>query len=182
MVGFGVRSASVLASALAVLWLGPSLSCVSDGANSSELAPVRISGLLEGRGPDARDAARRASLLLVDEGLDSDSRGLPRAALARYERAIQVDATNPYAYLAIARHHVDAHDPILALQFLDHAESLMRMRGDLRDAVQVHLFGLRGAALYDSGRRPEAAELLDRARALSPRIWGDGSLHPDELR
>lgn len=131
---------------------------------------------------DEGDSARRASHLLVDEGLAADAQGRPEAALARYERALQVDATNPYAYLAIARHHVERRDPERALQFLDHAESLLLVGGDLPDEVRVHLLGLRGAALYDMGQRPRAAELLDRARVLAPHIWGDGALASDELR
>jgi tetratricopeptide (TPR) repeat protein len=166
---------------LAALGFGASHGCASGAGGSSALSPVRISHLVD-RGGEAADAARRASLLLVGEGLASDSRGLSRAALARYERALQVDATNPYAYLAISRHHVEARDPTRALQFLDHAESLLRMDGDLPDEVRVHLLGLRGAALYDLGEFPQAAGLLDRARALSPVIWGDGSLDSDELR
>lgn len=160
-----------------VLLTGANLGCITDRSSWNELTPVRISSLLE-----SGDAARRASLLLIGEGLESDARGQPEAALARYERALQVDATNPYVYLAISRHHVEGRDPARALQFLDHAESLLRMRGGLSDEVQVHLLGLRGAALYDSGQLSEAAELLDRARALSPKIWGDGSLDADELR
>ena len=161
----------VVLSLFAALWLGASLGCVSGVGRWNELEPVRISGLIE-----AGDPARRASLRLVDDGLQSDEQGQREAALARYERAIQVDATNPYAYLAIARHHVETGDPARALQFLDHAESLLKMRGDLPDEVQVHLLGLRGGALYDSGQSSRGTELLDRARALAPTIWGDGAL------
>ena len=160
-------------------WLCASLGCVSGGASWNALEPVRISDVIEIEGADP---ARRASLLLVDEGLAADTLGQFEAALARFERAIQVDATNPYAYLAIARHHVEGREPARALQFLDHAESLLRMRGELPDEVRVHLLGLRGAALYDSGQLPRGTELLDRARALAPTIWGDGALGPEELR
>lgn len=161
----------------AALWFGASFGCVSGGKGWNELDPVRISQVMQGG-----DAPRRASLLLVDEGLASDALGRPEAALARYERALQVDATNPYAYLAIARHHVEARDSSRALQFLDHAESLLRVRGELPDEVRVHLLGLRGGALYDLGELPRGTELLDRARELAPTIWGDGSLQPEELR
>ena len=59
---------------------------------------------------------------------------------------------------------------------------MLRMGGDPPPEVQVHLLGLRGGALYDSGRIGEGVELLDRARELSPEIWGDGALRAEELR
>lgn len=159
------------------LGLSGNLGCAALGGSQSRMVPVRISDLME-----EGDAARRASLRLVDEGLAADARGEPARAQARYERALQVDATNPYAYLAIARHQVEEQDPLRALQFLDRTDSLMRMSGDLPPEVQVHLLGLRGGALYDSGRIAEGVELLDRARELSPEIWGDGALRAEELR
>ena len=171
----------VALTVLVALSFGASQGCASKGGSFYELEPVRISRLIDSRDV-ASDAARRASLLLVDDGLAYDGQGQPDAALARYERAIQVDATNPYAYLAISRHHVEGGDPKRALQFVDHAESLLRMDGDLPDEIRVHLLGLRGAALYDLGQLSRAAELLDRARLLAPRIWGDGSLDSGELR
>jgi tetratricopeptide (TPR) repeat protein len=153
------------------------LGCASFGDSGFGMKPVRISDLVE-----EGDPARRASLRLVDDGLSADEQGDAARAQARYERALQVDVTNPYAYLAIARHHVEAQDPSRALQFLDRADSMLRMSGDPPPEVQVHLLGLRGGALYDSGRIGEGVELLDRARELSPEIWGDGALRAEELR
>jgi len=160
-----------------VLGLSGNLGCAVLGGSGFGFTPVRISDLV-----DEGDPQRRASLRLVDDGLSADAQGQPARAQARYERALQVDATNPYAYLAIARHHVEEQDPLRALQFLDRADSLLRMNGDLPLEVEVHLLGLRGGALYDSGRVEEGVELLDRARKLSPRIWGDGALRAEELR
>lgn len=154
-----------------------SLGCAVLRGSEADLTPVRISDLFE-----HGDAARRASLRLVDDGLSADEQGEPARAQARYERALQVDVTNPYAYLAIARHHLEEQDPVSALQFLDRADSLLQIGGDLPPEVEVHLLGLRGGALYDSGRIEEGVELLDRARAISPEIWGDGALRAEELR
>ncbi len=160
-----------------VLALATGLGCASPGGSQHDVTPVRISDLI-----DRGDASRRASLRLVDDGLAADTKGEAARAQARYDRALQVDATNPYAYLAIARHHVEARDSARALQYLDRAESLLRLQGDPPPQLQVHLIGLRGCALYDSGETREGAELLDRARELAPRIWGDGTLHSEELR
>jgi len=147
------------------------------GSGSDEVRPLRITNVAEDG-----DAARRASVRLVDDGLVADADGDEARAQARYERALQVDASNPYAYLAIARHYVETQDPQRALQFLDRADALFRMQGTPPPGVQVHLLGLRGGALYDSGDISAGVELLDRARELSPAVWGDGALHPNELR
>lgn len=151
--------------------------CTHLGGREPEMQPLRLSQLAaEG------DAARRASLRLVVEGLDADVARDSGRAQSRYQRALVVDATNPYAYLAISRQHVEAHDFERALQFLDRAEALLRMQGELADEVAVHLDGLRGGALYDAGDVEASAPLLDRARSLAPSVWGDGELQADELR
>jgi hypothetical protein len=77
---------------------------------------------------------------------------------------------------------IDAQEPESALQFLDRAESLLELAGERSPAVEVHLVGLRGGALYDEGQIDAGVEMLERARALSPEVWGDGLLSPDELR
>ena len=157
--------------------LSANLGCAVFSGTGFGTTPVRISDLA-----DEGDPARRASLRLVDDGLVADSQGEAARAQARYERALQVDATNPYAYLAIARHHVEGQDPARALQFLDRADSLLQMSGEPPPEVGVHLIGLRGGALYDSGHIEEGVELLDRAREIAPKIWGDGALQAEELR
>jgi tetratricopeptide (TPR) repeat protein len=139
--------------------------------------PIALSELA-GRG----DPARRASQRLVLEGLDEDDAARPAAALAQYERALQVDPTNPWAWLALARHEVDEGDPARALSFLDKAEALLR--DDAADPLRVepHLVGLRGEALTALGRTGEGLELLRRARASAPSVWSDGRLDAAELR
>ena len=128
------------------------------------------------------DPAFRASMRIVLDGLDADLAGDPDLALVRYERSLQVDPTNPYAYLALARHRVEGEDPESALPFLDKSKALLRAEGALSPGVEAHLDGLRGAALLASRRRTEALPLLERARALAPEAWSDGQLDADELR
>lgn len=139
--------------------------------------PIRVSEVV-----DVGDPARRASLRLVLVGLDADVDGNLQRALGNYERAIQVDPTNSYAYLAIARHHAESHDPTWALSFLDKADSLFRSQGDVSPRVIPHLVGLRGQALYASGRIDEGAPLLEQAWLLAPEVWADGRLSAEELR
>lgn len=156
------------------------------------LASVGCAGVLGPGGGDASfhlsdvaaggDPAFRASLQLVLDGLDADATGDPDLALVRYERSLQVDPTNPYAYLALARHRVEGEDPDSALPFLDKAEALLRAQGELSPGVEAHLDGLRGSALLVDRRRAEAVALLERARRLSPEAWSDGRLDADELR
>ena len=130
---------------------------------------------------DQGDPARRASVRLVLDGLAADTTGGSTLALGRYERAIQVDPGNPYAYLALARYHADGVDPGRAMPFLDKAEALLRAERSLDPRVEAHVLGLRGSILWSQGRSDEAEEMLARARELAPTSWGDGRLDPDEL-
>ena len=126
------------------------------------------------------DATRRASMRLLLQGLDADVAGRSNAALSSYERAIQIDATNPYAYLALARHEVDAEHWDRASEALDQAALLFGEEG--APGVEAHLDGLRGAAALGKGYGAEAEPLLDRASRLAPSVWSDGRLSPEELR
>ena len=171
---------------VAVLGAGLAFALVMSGAGCAispfepareTVDPIRISELIEGAAP-----ARRASLRLVDEGLAADVDRNRARAQARYERALQVDPGNSFAYLAIARHEIGGPRPVRALSFVDRSEALLRMEEDESPRVLVHLIGLRGAALQRSGREQEAVEYLERAAAMSPEVWGDGVLTADELR
>ena len=119
---------------------------------------------------------------VVLQGLDADAAARPQEALRLYERALQVDATNPWAYLALARYHAEEGTPALAFSYLDKVEALLGAQRELAPAVEPHLVGLRGEALVATGRAADAAPLLERARLLSPSVWGDGHLAPSELR
>ncbi len=140
--------------------------------------PIRISEVVQ----DAGDAARHASLRLVIEGLDADIAGDRLRAQARYERALQVDATNPYAYIAIARQYAEGPQPERAIYFLDRAAALLHMEGGASPRVEVHIVGLRGSALYAMGQIDQGSEYLEQAQQRAPDIWGDGMLRPEELR
>jgi tetratricopeptide (TPR) repeat protein len=127
------------------------------------------------------DPQRRASIRLVLDGLDADAEGQYRRALSRYERAIRVDANNPYALLAIARHFVEVQDFEQANAYLDEASVLFDSL-DLRSpGAETHLMGLRGAALR-LDRPWDAEPLLAEAAARSPDVWSDGFLAAEELR
>lgn len=124
----------------------------------------------------------RASQRLVMEGLDADERGDAARAQSRYERALQIDASNPWVYLALARHYVEAGDAGHALAHLDRAEALLDAQPDASPGARVHCDGLRGAALALEGNRSEASALLESAARSAPEVWGDGVLSADELR
>jgi len=115
---------------------------------------------------------------LVLGGLESDSAGRDDEAIARYQRALQVDSTNPYAWLALARQEVFEGDPERALGYLDRANALLGSD----ERATAHVVGLRGAALVALGRPQVGEPFLEEARQLAPSIWGDGKLDADELR
>ncbi|TDJ21164.1 MAG: tetratricopeptide repeat protein [Deltaproteobacteria bacterium] len=151
------------------------IGCVGMGSLPGSDPSLRLTDL-----GAAGDPARRASLRLCIEGLNLDEQGRDSAALSQYQRAIQVDPTNPYAYLALARHEIDEGDPDRALAYVDQAEALLDAQGALTPGVEAHLSGLRGAALMAQGG--SGALHLDRARRLDPHSWGDGHLDAAELR
>lgn len=141
------------------------------------VTPLRLSEI-DSRG----QAARRASLHLVIEGLDAEIGARPSEARELYRRALQVDAANPYAYLALARHHLEAGEAPRALAFVDQAGALLGAQGSRTPGVTVHLDGLRARALDATGRGSEGEPLLERVKEQAPGVWGDGWLSADELR
>jgi len=131
----------------------------------------------------------------VGRGLEYAAAGRSDRALIEYERAVQMDASNPIAYLALARHYLELGDPLRALRNLDQAELLLglepgdeRLRSQSRAVdgtivrIEPHLDGLRGGALLALGREAEARPLLERARQNAPEVWGDAQLSAEELR
>jgi len=174
----GFRPAVVAGRALLALFVAQIIGCASGGWRAEGAGrSVRVSEVL-GQG----DAARRASLRLVIGGLEADALDDGARAESEYARALQVDPTNPYAYLALARHWVVGPDPDRALPFLDQAEALFRAQGEDSPHVLVHIDGLRGESYYGSGRTGHGLDLLERARRVAPATWDDGHLSARELR
>lgn len=149
------------------------LSCQSPALRPSSGEPLRLSNVA-GSG----DAARRASQRIVLSGLDADQAGRPAEASSLYERALQVDPTNPYAWLALARQEVFEGDPERGLAHLDKAQSLLASD----PAAAAHLAGIRGAGLRAVGQGEMAEPFLLEARESAPTIWADGQLDAAELR
>jgi tetratricopeptide (TPR) repeat protein len=115
---------------------------------------------------------------LVLSGLDSDEAGRSAEASSLYERALQVDPTNPYAWLALARQEVFEGDPDRGLANLDKAETLLASD----DAAAAHLAGIRAAGLRALGQPELAAPFQREARERAPAAWADGKLDAAELR
>jgi tetratricopeptide (TPR) repeat protein len=127
-------------------------------------------------------ARHQASMDLVVEGLDAELGSSPQRARGRYERAIQIDPSNAFAYLALSRYYAALGDSGRALQHLERAESLLDPGAPVYRSVEPHLLGLRGWALAAAGRTAQADPLLADARRLAPSVWGDGRLEASELR
>jgi tetratricopeptide (TPR) repeat protein len=131
---------------------------------------------------DRGDEVRRASQRLVLDGLRADSQHETERARGLYQRALQVDSGNPFAYLALARQCVAEDEPELALEYAERAEDLLAADATPSPGAEVHLEGLRGAALSRTGETVQGSELLERAAESAPEVWGDGRLDADELR
>jgi tetratricopeptide (TPR) repeat protein len=119
---------------------------------------------------------------LVVEGLDAEIASMPQRALSRYQRAIQIDPGNPFAYLVLARYYAAIADSERALEHLDRAQSLLDPDGALYREAEPHLLGLRGWAFAAAGRSADAGPLLAEAGRLAPSVWRDGRLDARELR
>ncbi len=142
---------------------------------SSHEEPWRLELVLEDGDP-----ARRASNRLLEEALRDESADTSRA-VERIRRALQVDPTNPWAYLALAREELVWGQPTQALAALDQAEARLLLEGPLAPRVEVHLIGLRGEAYRLAGDYERAAPLLTEAARRAPSVWGDGRLTAAEL-
>ncbi len=127
------------------------------------------------------DARRRASNRLVDEALSDELADTPRA-VERIRRALQVDPTNPWAYLALAREQVSRGEYPAAWAALDQAEARILAEGEIPPGVQAHLSGLRGRVLVAQDNSAAAFPLLAEAARLAPAAWDDQHLNAAELR
>jgi len=152
--------------------------CAGSGFRTTPVngGPLRISEIA-GSG----DSLRQASTRIVLEGLlvgDSER------ALTHYRRAIQLDATNPYAYLVLASHEIQWGDPERGEQSLHQAKLLLELEHLDSPRVSPHLKGLYGRARIRSAAGDDSSgkSLLKDARRLAPDVWGDGWLKAAELR
>lgn len=127
------------------------------------------------------DGARLASNRLLSEALADASADTPRAE-ERIRRALQVDPTNPWAYLVLAREQVSRGSAPEGLAALDQAGALLRRQGEIPPAVNVHFTGLRGLARMDMDDPEGAAEFLSEAARRAPDVWSDGRLDASEIR
>jgi tetratricopeptide (TPR) repeat protein len=118
----------------------------------------------------------------VLQGLDADATGSTDLAADLYQRALQVDPSNPYAYLALGRQRAEGPEPARALAYLEKAQVLFGAQKAETPSVEADLCGLRALALEAAGRSAEAEQQMARAKALAPDIWRDGRLDADELR
>lgn len=127
------------------------------------------------------DARRRASNRLVAEALSDPLADTPRAT-ERIRRALQVDPTNPWAYLALAREQVAHGEYDSAWDTLDQAEARVLLEGEIPPGVQAHVSGLRGRVLVAQNNSEAAYPLLAEAERLAPAAWEDQHLNASELR
>jgi hypothetical protein len=171
---------------VAALVLALAVGCAMTGRR---VAPVRGGALRISEVAGEGDPLRRASTRWVLEGLDA---GGPQRALSHFERAVKIDATNPYAYLALASFQIQWGDVDRGVQSLNQAELLLESQELKSPRVEPHLTGLHGRAQVRMGGHARMAKTNGRfskeepqlalARRLAPDVWGDGWLTAAELR
>lgn len=162
---------------IALVALAALAGCVQPGVRIEPTPSLRLHEVA-----DAGDGLRRASTDLALQALAAEVQGDAARARGLYARALQMDASNPYTYLALARYHADHGDAARTLEQLARAGELLRAEMLDSPRVEVHLIGLRGVALALEGRAAEADRLLARASQVAPSVWGDGHLSAGELR
>lgn len=167
---------------MVVVCLVASVLAGCSGLTGASLGAVRTAPLTTSLALGSGDFTRDASLRLVIAGLDDETGGRQGRALAGYQRAIRVDPTNAFAYLALARHHLESNATDEASAFLDQAHSLFEQQGQLGVAIDVWGIGLRAGIDRLEGRDDLADSRFESARQLSPEIWGDERLSAAELR
>ena len=107
--------------------------------------------------PDAEPKPQTA-LEWANHGTRLLNKGLPERALVSYDRALQLDSTNPYMYCSKASAYHKLGQPELALQSADLA---LRVDSNYTPAMAN-----KAKALRELGRVEEADSLLLRAFAI----------------
>ena len=108
---------------------------------------------------------RRASVKLLQQGQDLLRTKNYKAALSQFERAIGLDATNPYSHYFVARAHYFLDNYRQSLSFLDVAEQ--KLAADGRWLAEIHVLRARNATAL--GFHGQADINYIRALALDPR-------------
>jgi hypothetical protein len=106
---------------------------------------------------------RAASLRLTEEGRKLLDAGDPNRALARFEKTIVIDSTNPYGYFYLAKTHYRLGRYRESLAFLDVAES--RLSGEPFWLAEV--YALRGENFRALGMTDKAEASYSQALGLN---------------
>ena len=100
----------------------------------------------------------QTSLEWANHGTRLLNKGFPEQALASYDRALQLDTTNPYTYCSKASAYHKLGQPEFALQ---NADKALKVDPDYAPAMLN-----KAKALRKLGRKAEADSLLEKALAI----------------
>jgi len=145
----------------------PSVKDTSPGEN--RIAPdlsapaLRDDSSLLGKITPGTSPQRAASLRLTEEGRKLLDAGDPNRALARFEKTIVIDSTNPYGYFYLAKTHYRLGRYKESLAFLDVAES--RLSGEPFWLAEV--YALRGENFRALGMTEKAEAAYSQALGLN---------------
>lgn len=112
----------------------------------------------KGESEPAGEPTPQTSLEWANHGTRLLNKGLPEQALVSYDRALQLDTTNPYTYCSKASAYHKLGLPELALQNADKAL--------LVDPAYAPAMANKARALRTLGKEAAADSLLNRAFAI----------------
>ena len=105
---------------------------------------------------------RKASLEITEDGVRESTRGLYLRAMKKYEKAIDIDPTNPYAYFhyGVARQGMKEYDQ--SMRLLDEAQD--KFGTNEYWLSRVHTY--KGLNYMNMGKNEEAKESFKKALDL----------------
>ena len=111
---------------------------------------------------------RAASLRMTEEGKRLIDSGQYDKALSRIERALAIDASNPYVYYFLGKAHFYLFDYRQSVEFLDVAESLLSTHGFWLG--EIH--SLKGQNYQELGLLDQAKKSFTAALRFNPKNQG----------
>jgi tetratricopeptide (TPR) repeat protein len=102
---------------------------------------------------------RRASMQITREGLNESKKGFYTRAMKKFEKAIDVDPTNPYPYFHYGVAKLNSRDYKQSIRLL--SEAKQKFQGDYRWTSKVYT--MQAKAYKELGETKNARECYEKA-------------------